>query len=326
MSFESPHLSDPSQERNKHFENFISQELPRQHQRCTESLRHIGLLEVIPAGDDTMNGLVFEIQEGITAFNGEQFALPSPEAIAKYWKQHQEVIAPKLEQGFTRLCIIPFGYPLNLIIEKTKAVIVTHAKRGKLLAADGTKLDCDLENPLQAWEDLKGSDESGDLVYNVTKFDQTHHEGKTKQEILTDHTEPFPGFHVLLLPQNLIIPRQGNAETTGNRKALETNKNPHEHLKTIQTDPPYAHETGMTPEDDLTLMALHLHETNTVINDYQDNKTAINFLTGSYHKKSGYVPYLVWDRDDRRAYLLGNVPSFQRGGFGCRPAVGRIKT
>ncbi|MCX6781293.1 MAG: hypothetical protein NT003_04255, partial [Candidatus Magasanikbacteria bacterium] len=169
----------------------------------------------------------------------------------------------------------------------------------------------------------KGMDISGKLVYNVTKFDTANHGGSTKKEILSDTSQPFPGFRIQLLQEDLTIPRSGSGTTTKDRPNLEAGKTPNDYLALTQ-DPssPYYKEHGLTPEDWLSLFSTTLHETGIAIDNYADGKNTAAYLTGSYNSASGFVLLAYWDRGFEQADLDGNDSTGVVAHDGVRVAVG----
>ncbi len=307
-------------------EHFLRESLPLQFNTQTASLREVGLLESIfkenaPADDE----LVIELQEGITGMDGRPYPLPTLEQITKHFSQ--EKYAEKISQGFTKLLIVPFAYPLATIRARYEQALLKHHKAGKLLDRDGKKLDLHTTEPLYVWG-IFDSDETNDIIYYPKRFQRENNDGFTKQELLTPATpearahSPFPGFHILLIKPDLTIPRKGTAQTTGRRKDLEADKTPNNYLYTIQTDSLYSHEQGMTLEDSLALALTNLNKTNKVMDDPKNGKDSVNFNIGVFHKASGNALNSYWHRTERQAYVSGNVPMVSDAYFGARVAVG----
>ncbi len=292
MSFEHPpteiYLAPESQLSPQ--EQFLRESLPAQFNTQTASLRAVGLLEGIfkenaSADDD----LVIELQEGITGMDGKAYTLPTLEQITKHFSQ--EKYAEKISQGFTKLLIVPFAYPLATIRARYEQALLKHHKAGKLLDRDGNRLELRTKKPLYFDKCLDKSDETGNLIYYPKQFDTENHGGHTKQELLNDPTQPFPGFHILLIKPNLTIPREGQEKTTGGRTDLGTDKRITEVLKTIQTDLQYRFEQGTTLEDSLTLDLTNLYETNRVVDDVGNQKDSVNFNIGVFRKGSREVRF-----------------------------------
>jgi hypothetical protein len=315
MSFEHPPTS-PSPD-HVH-ETFLTQELPKQFLAQIESLRNVGLLEHI--SDPSSDELVPVIAEGIKDMRGIDRKLPTIEAIQKHFSQ--EKYTEKIEQGFTRLLIVPFGYPIETLKIRYQELLLKKHKAGKLLDRDGNKLDLDTENPLYFFEGFNHADETGSMIYYPKQFDKENHGGKTKEQLLQDTTEPFPGFHVLLIKPDLTIPRKGNAKTTASRTDLEAGQSSRYYLKTLQANPHHHHEQGFTLEDQLTLAILELEQNNKVIDDYSNDKDSVNFVVGNYHTASGGVPVFYWCRYLRQACVSRNDPGVSNENSGACVAVG----
>ncbi len=313
MSFEHPSSETPSSTH----ETFLLSEIPRQFKQQVESLRATGLLEPIMGAEDD---LVMELQEGIIGMDGKAYKLPSQEDIIKHFSA--EKYREKIEQGFTKLLIVPFGYPLATIQARYVEALLRHHKAGTLLDKDGNRLDLDESHPLYVWEELDKSDETGDMVYYPKQFDMANHGGKTKQELLNNQNQPFLGFHILLIKPDLTIPRQGHAKTPGTRIDLAANKSSEEYLEIIQTQPQYRQEQGMTLEDSFILALTTLHETSRVIDDNENTIDSLNFNIGNFHTPSGLVPSSGWCRYLRRADVSRADPCGCEEYYGTRVAVG----
>ncbi len=298
-------------------EQFLLSEIPRQFDQQRKSLSAVGLLELIPTSEDD---LVIELQEGIIGMDGKAYRLPSSEEIVKHFSA--ERYKEKISQGFTKLLVVPFGYPLATILARYAEALLKHHKAGKLLDRDGNKLKLDESHPMYVREHLDKADETGDMVYYPKQFDTANHGGKTKQELLNDPTQPFHGFHVLLIKPDLTIPQQGHEKTTVTRTDLAAGMSSEEYLTTIQTQPQYRQEQGMTLEDSLILALTTLHETNKLIDTHENNIEPVNFNIGNFHKPSGNVPYSNWRRIYRQVGVSACDPGDRFRICGARVAVG----
>ncbi len=299
-------------------ESFLFNELPQQYLQCTDSLRAVGLLEPIlsPESDD----VALEMCEGVTGMDGKAYALPTLEQITKHFSQ--EKYKWDISRGFTKLLIVPFAYPLATIRARYEQALIKHHKEGELLDRDGNPLDLDTEQPLYFEKDFDKSDETGDMIYYPKQFDTVNHGGFTKQEILDDSNQPFPGFHILLIKPEFTFPRYG--ESRGVRKYLSAGHSPKEYLKGIQTHQLlYGNVQGMTLEDSLTLALTNLHETNRVIDDFENEKDSANFNIANFYKPSGKIPYSYWWRRINKAIVQEYSALIWRDDrFGARFVVG----
>ena len=289
-----------------------------------KSLEEIGFLE--RESETSLNKL------GHTDILGTFREVPTAEAIKKHFLSIPN-IKQKIDQGFTRLLIVPFGSSLDTLRSKTGELIKKHKKENKLLAEDGSSLELDTATPLWAWSEYSNADKSGKLVYYPEQFDKENHNGTTKTELLsgaqpsqanssTPNTNPFPGYHILLIQEDTQIPREGKGTAKAGRDKIEAGKSPNDYLELLKTDSTYSKELGLTPEDWLTLFATNLNQKNKVINDCASQKDSVNYLVGSYFPGSVYVPLAFWDRGVRRAYLSRDGPAITREYFGVSGAVG----
>lgn len=270
-------------------------------------------------------------EKGIRGIDNERYPFPSFETVVQYLTERSEILRPKIEQGFTRLLLVPFAKKIDELIGSYKNVIREHAESNRLFAAklnldDPNEalvpLDLDGSNPVYVWDEYNGADMGSEpkLIYLPHQFSEDHG-GKTKRELIAASTEtPCPGWAILLAEDLPNIPRVGKGKPVGSRAQIEAGASPAEYLTLLQEDPTYQHEAGMTPEDWLIYALNHLERTNQAVDYYQGNGS-IAYLTGAYFSSAGYVPRAYFDRDARQAYLGGGVPGARGGRCGVRVAV-----
>lgn len=286
--------------------------IKEQWEAQVRTLDKLGILEIFPESKDL----------GIRGVDGKEYPVPTAEAIEARLAANQELVARKMEQGFTKMLIVPFGYPLDKLVDKYRKAILRHHKEGKLLATKEGPSDPDepLElnegEPVYAWSEYQDADRNGKLIYNPQSFKGSHG-GKTKAEILQI---PESAWQIVLLEDMPNIPRAGRGKTIEGRKQVEAGKSPEEYLELLRKEKAYKGEEGLTPEADLLYALTKLEETNQVANDYQ-GKGSISYQLGAFFPSSGDVPSSFWSRYLRRAYLDWNGPSHRSVSFGARLAV-----
>ena len=274
-------------------------------------LSKLGILEIFPGSKEL----------GIRGIDGKEYPVPKPEDIMARLEANKEIIGAKMEQGFTKLLLEPFGMPLDMLTKKYEKTILKHFEEKKLLATKenptdpDVPLDLDVNQPLYKWDGYNNADGDDKLVYFPKEFG-SNHGGKTKTEILSD---PENGWRVWLLENMPNIPREGKGKEIGKRKQMETNKTPKDYLKLLGTGE-YKNESGLTPEADIMYALTQLEETNQVTNDYQ-GKGSLSYQVGAYFVSGGGVPCSFWNRGDRRAGLDGDGPAYRDVDVGCRCGV-----
>lgn len=292
------------------FENLPQKELKEQYKNQKEILEKVGILEKLKNGE-----------LGIKGIDNKEYIYPTYQEITKRMRENKEMLKTKTEQGFNQLLIVPFGMKLEDLIEKYKQVILKHHKDGKLLATKekpsdpNEPLGLDESQPVWVWDGYQNADTEDKLVYFPEEFSENH-KGKTKQDILKKQG----GFNVLLTENLPNIPREGKGEEIKKRKQLEAGQTPNQYLKTLQTDPQYQSETGMTPEEQIIYAINHLEKTNQVIDDYQ-GKGSLSYQLGAYLTADGVVPRADWNRVGRRAGLDRGDPGNSGSDRGVRVAV-----
>ncbi|HOX40812.1 MAG TPA: AAA family ATPase [bacterium] len=290
------------------FEKLSQEEVERQYNKQIEALRTARIIEQLRSG-----------AEGIIDINGRECPLPTMETVMAQLAEKQEIIAPKIEQGFNKLLLVPFGKSLDQLIQVSKQRILEHKRQNKLLGTDGTALDLDTSEPIWVWDQYPSADRQGKIVYNPTAYTQNNHGGQTKAEILAD-SSVTPGWQIQLVEDMPDIPRANNGKNISGRAQPEAGKTPNEYLRTQQTEPVYTNEQFFTPESWITYFISHLEETDQVIDDYQ-GRGSVRYLGAAWFPSASYVPYAYWNRGSRRASLSRYDPTVQSGDCGVGSAV-----
>ncbi len=241
---------------------------------------------------------------GLTAIDNKFYEVPSAEAITKHFLSIPN-IKQKIDQGFTRLLIVPFGTSLDSLREKTKKVLLKHVMENKLLREDGSELELDIRTPLFTVAGFVESDTTNNLLYYPKSFTNTGNDGRTKTELLEepDASSPFSGFHVLLIQEDIQIPSTEKGAIKGGRQQIEAGHSPDEYLSSLLSNSLYTHERGLTPEDWLTLLTTNLNQHNRVINDWRSGGDSCSLLIGSYLPGYRSVPSADWGEAQAQAVL-----------------------
>jgi len=282
---------------------------------------------------------------GIKGVDDKEYPFPTLQQIKQKLKENKEKIDYKTSQGFTRLQLTPFAMPLPDLAEIVKTQILKHHEQKQLFTAKQDPhdsgeplipLDLDTTDPLFVWEDYHPDK----LFYRPKQLTTKDHGGQTKAEILATQKEknhsfpghdskwPLGGWDFKLLEDNLNLPAPGQGQTIGDRPQLEAGQKAREYYKIISPDPTkepdslYRHESGLTPEDWLTLFVTHLHQTNQVIDDYQSYGKGC-YLLGAWFPSSGDVGYADWDLGAQLAYLSRSNP-VDSVGFRCSRSAVRV--
>jgi hypothetical protein len=90
----------------------------KQYESQKNILEKTGILEKLSTGE-----------MGIKAIDNKEYAFPTYQEIAKKMRENKEILKTKIEQGFTKLLIVPFGMKLDDLIEKYKQVILNTTKK-----------------------------------------------------------------------------------------------------------------------------------------------------------------------------------------------------
>ena len=269
----------------------IKEQLDKQ----VEILRKVGILEVL-SDEKSLN---------IIGIDNKKYSVPTLEEVLQRLENKKELVEKKINQGFTKIILVPFACSLEKIIKKYEETIITHYNNGHLLATKekisdkDEALGLDLNHPINVWNECKNGDIENNFVYFPKTYDKINHQGKNKMELLLDSKNAWQIFLIEDLPN---IPAVGKSKKISHRKQIETNKTPTEYLEILHNNKTYQGEEGLTPEADLIYAITYLEETNQVINDWQ-GKGNISCELGAFLIPSNSVSWLSWDRDFNRADL-----------------------
>jgi hypothetical protein len=314
--FEKPPKIEIQNPKPFNFEKWLGLELPKQYEENVKILNKLGILEVLPEAKDS----------GIVGIDGKEYPLPEMEEIKKEILKNKEMFETKMKQGFTDLNIVPFGVPLQKLIQIMEKCILKHHKEGTLFTAKKNiddkneplqKLELNESEPLFKWDGYDNADTEGKIVYYPKEFSKDNHQGQTKKEILEKNKK---GFFITLNEEKLNIPKKNQNEIIGGRKRLEANKSSNDYLKMLQNKEEYKNEQGQVPEEWIAKFLTTLEKHNQVIDNYEGNGKA-SFQLGAYFPFSGNVPGACWFRDSQRAGLYGDFPGRQSGADGARSSA-----
>ena len=161
------------------------------------------------------------------------------------------------------------------------------------------------------------------LLY-YPKSTLSENDGYTKEQVIDNNI--LNGWELKIFENELNLACEGDKITINNRQRLESNKKPSDYFDTINNNPIYKYETGITPEDWLTLFVVHLEQTDQVIDDPVGYGN-MSFLLGCriiFDK--GYDPqYHIagWYRnhDLQQVELYGNVGDVADPWHNCRTSI-----
>lgn len=249
--------------------------------------------------------------------------LPSWQEIQGLIDKNSKLVERKKEQGFNGLLLTPF-LPYSQWEHLIVLNLLHKDDQGKLFLESRDKSQkqratLNREEPIWTWDSLKTAARNGSLIYFPKEYNSSHHGGKTQAEVILDPTIcPFPGWSISLIETNPFLPKQGEGQTTGGRAQLENYKSPQEYLAALTT-PTYQGESSFTIDDALSQFLIRLQTKDELTYDWDEYNGV--WATGNYETGSGDVPYVYWDRGDRRFYVSEDHPGHRNGYLGTRPTV-----
>jgi len=282
-------------------------------------------------------GILKRGDRAITGIDGEKYSLPDEAGFIRILWKEKKMILTKKEQGLGRIMLVPFGMPLETLIEIYGEALKAHFRVKKLFYPKENPEDADELIPPERFNEYEpvwtsfewldeskpvgqqGGDISGDIVYYAEKLEARNKGGGlTKSEVLERQKEQKSatvGWRILMLETGDVIPRETEGKTKSGRKQIEVGKSANEYMEILKSQE-YAHEQGMALEDWLMHAIVTLEEKNQVLDDWCGNGCFCR-LPGSFNFRSGWLAYACWSRDNRQANLPDDRPGDQnpRGGF-----------
>ncbi len=235
----------PSAETEKSFlDNWLETEFNDQYESQVEILQRLGLVDLLPDSE----------KMGIVGIDGKEYPVPSKEDIIREIKSNPEKYETKMKQGFTQIQLTPFAVPLERLTMTLGRALVDHYKRKKLFATKEKPTDpdellgLDINRPLEVWsgwvdpkatEGRRGADVTGECLYYPTE-DYTSVRVTKADKLKEQEAFPFAGWEV---------------------KFLETS------LKPSVTKFRNNDEDGLTIEDWIIKLLVHLERTNLIISE-----------------------------------------------------------
>jgi len=318
--------------------------LKKQYDLQVELLTEVGILE---------NGTILGI-------DGKRYSIPTLEQITVRLFERRETLKTKYDQGFTKLLLVPFGMSLDALQETFKQFLLSYKQNNPtfdfdtnepLWIGEGYQGADTGDSPKLVYYPQSFTKEShgGKTKMEIFK-EQTGRRwtptsvgvaGGSGVGMAGESGAGTPGWTIHLLQPSdptdshslgfALIPRQGQGTPQGDltpRPHLEAGKTPNEYLSILQSsqdnpDPPYSHESGMTPEDWIMAFILHLQETGKPLDDAWNPTNTENFcyLIGAFFSSSVHVPGAFWSRGRRQANLIRNDPRNRGGNIGVRTSV-----
>ena len=275
-----------------------------QYEEQLQVLDDAGIVDRLPNG-----------KRGIVGVDGTEYVTPTPTEVERQVAERAEVLERKFEAGFTRLLLVPFGMPLERLTAAYGEAIKKAHSQGKLLDVNGEPLELDTDEPVWTWDEMKGVDVDGRLVYSPKEFTDDSHGGMTKAELLQAE-QVTPGWQVVLVEDLGNLPKEGEGKTIDDRPQLVTGRSPEDDLRELQSNPIYDEEVGLTPEAYFMLALTKLREDGRV----PDTDTGTNLL-GAWLPGQRKVPCARWRRGRRRARLRAGRPDDEAPDWGVRAAV-----
>ncbi len=257
-------------------------------------------------------GLVYKLSNGllgIRGVDGVEYEVPSLQSIVQRFcedGQKYELLRRKVEQGFTKLILVPFGLPLDSLVGAYARELKNRKASGALFGegeSSGVRLgvrqkvlSLNMTEPVCK----SGVYDREELDYFPTSFDPVNHGGLTKQEAISQK-----GAWQVYLIEETPIPRKGQGARKNGRHQLEAGLSAAQYLEMLQSDPQYKGEMGLTPEAWLMRALTRLKEKGEVIDEDAVVNGSANFNLGAIFRESSTISFACWNRSLSHWAFLG---------------------
>ncbi len=271
--------------------------------------------------------IVFQLSDGSKGIfdkYGTEYPIPSLLSIVQRFCEdgaRYELLRRKVEQGFTKLILVPFAPPLQTLVDSYTERLRLHRAAGELFregespAANPGKaaevLHLNTEEPVWKWTGYNAFSS----VYFPTSFDLVNHGGLTKPEAISQK-----GAWQVYLVEETPIPKKGKGASKNGRQQLEAGLSAIKYLQKLQTDPQYKGETGLTTEAWLMRAMTHLEERGEISDD-QTGKGSATYILGTRFHNSSSAAIIFWSHGRSQAVLGREVSTHVSDGCGASSAV-----
>lgn len=228
----------------------------------------------------------------ITGVDGKRYPPPSFDAMRRELTRRQPELKEKIEQGFDRLLLVPFGMDVRTLADKCGEFMVRkneeYIAKNPHITLPG--FHSDLLNTHMPIKFVKQMGELGTittLLYDPVVFGERNM-AKTKQQKLKElASSAFPGWQVVLISKTGVT---GTVEARGRKNMEHRGKNPDTCLKLLHEDEIYKGEEGMYIEDYLTRLITEVQLAGMIrISDFMPSEYMMGNLVRFRYEPEGKI-------------------------------------
>lgn len=288
-------------------------QLQAQYESQITLLKQVDILKQAPQSPSAHSD--FEPTFYVEAIDKTPCPLPSLEAIRSHMFEKRAFLRVKMEQGFTKLLLVPFGAPLGAMTNALCEYLLAQKTK-----SDGVfKFDEVDTFELSLSNFHHTDDQTGKIVYEPVEFG-ANHQGKTKKALLDEQRETAEwdrGWRIILvqartsekgiasIPDESIKIKRGKEHK---RMDIVSGKLLPEYLEKCHipeeaNDSPYRGERGATLEDWIITCMTHLEETGEYLDDIS-NYSSDAGLFGSYRPEDDRMPVVCTDSERGRITIV----------------------
>jgi len=274
--------------------------LQEQYQKQVEILQSLGLLQ-------ENNG-----SYGMDAVDDNFYPIPSFEMIReKLSSEKIKTLEKKVNQGFLKLLIVPFGMSLGMLQSKYNNFLRDKSNDHTLFSVSGKRYG---HRMMEGSYGEKDVNEEGGLKY---RQGQTN---KTKKQLVASGN----AWQVLLVEDLDVLATEATAGTIGGRVQIHSGEPPNQYLRDLQEDQ-YSNEKGFTPEIWFMNCITKLYEDNIQLDAIEDS-SGCNLIGAVYEadnklRNEDLTPTAGWLSSQELIVSHHQRPDQADERFGVRTAV-----
>lgn len=233
---------------------------------------------------------------------GNEYPLPSFRTILKMMMEKRALLEVKADQEFTQLLLVPFGIPLETLINKFREYLHAYNQYSH------PSFVINSERPVSTSSYITEQRIHIDLIYDLVRHTKNSHGGKTKEAILKEEKQKNTwnkGWRLSFMQSK----QEGKGEIKekiNKREDMIVGETPSFYLEKLQhayNDPSHLlhGESGITPEEWIMAFIGHLEETGKAFG--LTSATPSSLLIGCFYPSTHEVLYGLWSTISHQAVI-----------------------
>jgi hypothetical protein len=240
------------------------------------------------------------------------YPVPTPDRVADLAAEHFSQYSEKVEQGFTKVLLVPFGAPIEHLLQAYAKVAFEYSKDHRLIrgneryeprdAMSGSKLGAAWRPVLETLREAahpKVAEHNDGVSYSANHYypESYTEAGSESGAFKSDLTASsrLPGWQLLLVEDLPQLPGRGQGETIGGRQQFEATSEVDcdGYFQRLRERAAYRHEVPFTPETWLAYGLTHYVEAGKLIDSDAGGGATPTLLLGALPSRGWQLPGTV---------------------------------